>query len=633
MAGELSGHDAELYREAFRLVQGEHWGEAEALVSGAGDALPGKVIRWLDLARPRSGHSFSEIAGFIGDNPGWPNQVGLLRQAEETMPPDMGSAQVVAWFDEHPPVSAIGAARYADALRARGEAGKAASLVRRYWVEGGFTTIEDEAAFAARFGLLLRPEDHLARIDRLLWDHHTAAAQRLLPLVDAAHQAVAGARIAFIDDRSDLEEALARVPAALENDPGLAYEKLRWRRKKDNIAGAVDLLQQPPATLGRPALWWSERNLVARRLLERGDAATAYRLVAAHGLTEGQPLAEAEFLAGWLALRHLGQAERAYDHFQRMLAAVSSPMSRSRGAYWSARAAEAEGNSDLAKEWYAKAAAAPTMFYGQLSLAALGKEGPLALPSEPPVPAAEAADFDGRELVQVARELAEIDPVINTDRIGVFLRRMIRDATTPAEWVLLARLATELRQPEEAIFAAKQAFQSGVVLIATGYPAPPLAHNGGIEAGLALALIRQESSFNTWTISGPGARGLMQLMPGTARQVAAKLGLPADDARLTRDPDYNIRLGTTYMRGLIERYGGSYLLAIAAYNAGTSRVDEWLGKYGDPRGRTIDPLDWMESIPFNETRNYVQRVLEALQVYRQRLGAGGNGLRRDLIRG
>ena len=632
-AGALSGHDAELYREAFRLVQGEHWGEAEALAAGAREALPGKVIRWLDLARPRGGHAFIEIAEFIRDNPGWPNQTGLMRQAEETMPPDLAAAQVVAWFDEHAPVSAIGTARYADALRARGEAGRAAALVRRFWIEGGFSTIEDEATFGARFGLLLRPEDHLARLDRLLWDHHTAAALRVLPLVDAAHRAAAEARIAFIDDRSDLEEILTRVPAALENDPGLAYERLHWRRKKDNTAGAIDGLEHPPAELVRPALWWSERNLVARRLLERGDAATAYRLVASHGLKEGQPLAEAEFLAGWLALTHLGKPEAAYGHFQRMLAAVSSPMSRSRGAYWSARAAEADGKAELAGEWYAKAATAPTMFYGQLSLAALGKEGPLALPPEPSVPAAEAAGFERRELVRVARELAEIDPVLNTDRIGLFLRRMIRDATTPAEWELLARMATELHQPEEAIFAAKQAFQGGVTLIATGYPAPVLAQNGGIETGLALALIRQESSFNTWTISGAGARGLMQLMPGTARQVAGKLGLPADDARLTRDPDYNIRLGTTYMRGLIDRYGGSYLLAIAAYNAGTSRVDEWLSKLGDPRGRAIDPLDWMESIPFNETRNYVQRVLEALQVYRQRLGAGGNSLKRDLIRG
>ncbi|MEI6557414.1 MAG: lytic transglycosylase domain-containing protein [Rhodospirillaceae bacterium] len=631
-AGSLGERDLDLYRAAFRYAQQDKWSEALARGAEPEERLPGKVIRWMDLARPKSGHSFSDIAAFVRVNPGWPNQTGLLRQAEETMPAELAASEVVAWFEAHAPVSALGVGRFAEALTQRGDAGRAAALVRRFWLEANFVTAEDEAAFRRRFAAVLLPRDHLARLDRVLWDHHGAAAQRLLALVDDDQRALAEARLALADDSPGLEAALRRVPEALQSHPGLAWERLHWRRRKDNDFGALDVLNTPPPELVRPALWWSERHILARRLLEKHDAPAAYRLVAAHGLTEGQPLAEAEFLAGWLALRQLRQPREALAHFERMLQAVSSPMSRARGAYWCARAAEAMGERDDAEEWYGKAAAFPSMFYGQLAAAALGRDRPVALPAEPAVAAEEAARFERRELVRVARLLYEIDPRDNADRVGLFLRRMIRDASTASDWVLLGRMAIELRQPEEAIFAAKQAFQNGVVLSGSGYPMISLHRNGGIEPGLALALIRQESTFNTTIVSSAGARGLMQLMPATARMVARKLQLRPSDERLTEDPDYNILLGTTYIRGLIDSYGGSYLLAIAAYNAGSGRVDSWLGKFGDPRGPGVDPLDWIESIPIAETRNYVQRVLEALQVYRARLGQGGHTLKQDLVR-
>ncbi len=634
MAGAqgLSEGDLESYRAAFRLAQQEKWSEAQVRAAGAHERLPAKVLRWMDLARPRSGNSFVDIASFVRANPTWPNQTGLLRQAEETMPADLSASQVAGWFEAHAPISALGVGRFAEALIQRGESAKVTALVRKFWLETNFANTEDETAFRRRFAPLLQVKDDQARLERVLWEHRTPAAQRLLSLVDEPHRAVAAARIALADDSSGLEEALRRVPAGLQNEPGLAYERLRWRRRKDNDFGALDVLNNPPPELGRPALWWAERNVLARRLLEKHDAQGAYALASNHGLTEGQPLAEAEFLSGWLALRHLHQPAKALEHFQAMLQAVSSPMSRARGAYWCARAADAAGDREQAQEWYVKAAAFPTMFYGQLAAQALGSERALALPPEPAVSQDESARFDRRELVRVARLLHEIDARDNADRVGLFLRRMIRDASTPSDWVLLGRLATELHQPEEAIFAAKQAFPNGVVLIGSGYPSMALRHTAGVEPGLVLSLIRQESTFNTNTISSAGARGLMQLMPATARLVAQKLKLQHTDARLITDTDYNIQLGTSYIRELIDGYGGSYMLAIAAYNAGSGRVASWLSKYGDPRGHGVDPLDWMEAIPIAETRNYVQRVLEALQVYRTRLGQTGHTLKQDLAR-
>ncbi len=631
-AGGLSDSDLDLYRAAFRSVQQEKWSEAVSRTVAARERLPGKVIRWMDLARARSGNSFVDIATFIRANPTWPNQTGLLRQAEETMPADLSASEVAGWFEAHAPVSAVGIGRQAEALLARGEAGKAGSVVRRFWTEANFLNTEDELAFRHRFASLLSGRDHFSRLERLLWEHRTQAAQRMLPLVDDGRRAVAEARLALADDEPGLEAALQRVPEDYQNDAGLAYERLRWRRHKDNDAGALDVLNHPPVDLGRPALWWAERNAMARRLIEKQNFPAAYQLVVAHGLTEGQPLAEAEFLAGWLALRQLRRPAEALAHFQRMLSAVTSPMSRARGAYWCGRAAEAAGDHDEAQEWYGKAAAFPTMFYGQLAAAALGSERAVALPAEPPVSQDDVMRFERRELVRVVRLLHEIDPRDNADRIGLFLRRMIRDATTATDWVLLGRMATEVHQPELAIFAAKQAFQNGVVLIGSGYPMLSMPHTGGVETGLALSLIRQESTFNTNIISSAGARGLMQLMPATARLVAHKLKIQASDDRLIADPDFNILLGTTYIRELIDGYGGSYVLAIAAYNAGSGRVSSWLSKFGDPRGYGVDPLDWMELIPIAETRNYVQRVLEALQVYRARLGQTGRTLRQDLSR-
>ncbi len=631
-ARDLSDADLALYRDAFRYAQRDQWGDAVATAAKARERLPARIIRWMDLARPKSGHSFSEIAAFIRANPGWPNKTGLARQAEETMPASQPPAEVVAWFEAHAPVSARGVERYAEALSSLGEAEQAASVVKRFWVDANFSTAEDEIAFRRHFVGLLQPADHLARLDRVLWDHQPLAAQRLLPLVDERQRLLAMARLALADDESGLDETLRRVPAELANHPGLLYERLHWRRVKENYAGALEILNHSPADLGRPALWWTERNFFVRLLLKQRNAAAAYMLVTGHGLTQGQPLAEAEFLAGWLALRHMRLPAEALVHFQRLTGTVTAPMSRARGAYWCGRAAEALGDHQQAQDWYRKAAGYPTMFYGQVATLALGGDVLRAIPAEPAPSADGAQRFARRDLVQAARLLHEIDRADSAGRVGLFLRRMAKDTTDPADWPLLGRLAIELNRPDEAIFIAKQAFQAGVVLSSSGYPEISLRSNVGIERALALSLIRQESTFNNKIVSSAGARGLMQLMPNTSKRLAHKLKLrrPPTDARLSEDNDYNILIGTAEIQELIDSYRGSYILAIAGYNAGSGRIDDWLGIYGDPRNPGVDAIDWIESIPFAETRNYVQRILEATQVYRARFGTAKRTLKQDL---
>ncbi|CAK0761700.1 soluble lytic murein transglycosylase [Azospirillaceae bacterium] len=614
-AGLLSSRDVEIYREAFRAADSDRWNEARRVAEQASEKFPAKILRWMEISQAGNGASFEEISGFAKNNANWPNMSGLRRQAELAMTDSLSNSEIRAWFSSYTPLTIEGFIRYATALGAEGETTKLTELVRRRWVENAFNANEEQE-FRSRYRAMLRSEDHIARLDRLLWDHQSDAARRMYPLVSDGHQALAEARLALISNSGDVESVVDRVPESLRSDPGLLFERMHWRRVKGNDSGATEILLKAPNKLGRPAAWWSDRHLLARRAIERGDYALAYALARRHGQTEGQNQSQAEFLAGWLALRFLDKPSEAFDHFHRLYRAVSSPISRSRGAYWCGRAAEVLGNRQEARKWHTAAAAFGATFYGQLSAARIGQDGQLRLPTDPDISSTESAAFAKRSLAQAAQMLYEIDPADTHDRAALFVRKSGNEAKTPADYVLTARLALSIRRPDLAISISKQAVQNGVYVLAEGYPVLNHANGQPIETPLVLSLIRQESTFNTNIVSGAGARGLMQLMPATAQLVSKKLDLPYALPKLTGDQAYNVRLGSAYMAEMIERFNGSYILAIASYNAGPGRVRSWLDSFGDPRSSKVDPVDWIELIPIYETRNYVQRILEALQVYR-----------------
>lgn len=629
LAGALSPQDLALYRQAFKAADNERFDEAQQLASQARDRLPAKVIRWIVLATPGGG-SFAEIASFVRGNPDWPNQAQLRRQAEKAMPIDLDPAEVLEWFRQFPPLSNDGFMMHADTLIGTGSQERAIPLIRARWVESNFTA-DEEANFLVRYRSHLRAQDHKARIDRLLWERQEAPVRRMLPFFDEAYDTLIEARIALDTDSGNADAAVARVAPSLRNDPGLLFDRARYRRRKGDDAGALEIVAQAPADMGRPQAWWSERHLLARRAIERGDHNLAYRLVKAHGQKDGSGLADAEFLAGFLALRFLDQPSEAFNHFNKLYRSVSAPISKARGAYWCGRAAEALGQTAQAAEWYAKAAAYGTTFYGQLSARHIAG-GTVTLPNPPQVSNAAATAFARREVVQVARLMAEIGGG-DDERVTTFLRRISLDAKEPADYTLAARLASELGRRDLAVAAAKDAAQNDIFLVEAGYPMID-ARPAAPELALVHGIIRQESTFNTRIVSSAGARGLMQLMPGTAQLVAGKLGLKHTNARLTSDPGYNVTLGSAYLSDLIDRFNGSYVLAIAGYNAGPGRVRQWIQTYGDPRSEAIDVVDWIELIPIYETRNYVQRVMEAVLVYRARLqGAKAElNLDRDLRR-
>jgi len=459
------------------------------------------------------------------------------------------------------------------------------------------------------------------RLDRLLWEGNANAAQRILPLVDAGHQALARARMLLRNSAPGVDGAIAKVPDALTSDPGLLYERLRWRRLHGNDEGVLEILAAAPRAIPYPDLWAEERLIAARRLLEAGDDRGAYRVLADHYELSGAIYHEIEWLAGWIALRKLGDAQAALDHFMSFYSEVSFPISRARGAYWAGRAAEALGGTGIATVWYDLAADHGQTFYGQLGAARIGIEP--RLPEAPEPTEAELEAFTRDELTAVVRQLHEID---EEQLVRVFLTRMIEAAASPARHQLIGQLALVMGRPDLAVLVAKEAVKAGTVLVTAGYPMIALPSEMPIDPALAYAVMRQESAFDPGAISPAGARGLMQLMPATAQEIAGKLGLATSNDKLTSDPQHNIRLGSAYLAAMIRGQGGSFVRAVAAYNAGPGRVREWVAAMGDPHDPSTDIVDWIEEIPFSETRNYVQRVLEGMEIYRMLQGVRTAGL-------
>jgi soluble lytic murein transglycosylase len=614
-AQALSEADLGITRAAFAAAQAGDWGRAYADAAPIKDPLPLKMLRWLDYASPGAPGRFAEIADFIEKNPDWPHQKALCKHAEEAL---SGETDMVAadWLKRYPPVSAAGRARAAEILLNSGDVAGGTAALRAAWIDADFNAL-DEKGFLARHAPAIRPEDDESRLDRLLWDGRTEAARRLLARVPPDWRAVGEARLALAVQAAAAEMVVARVPAQLRSEPGLRYEELRWRREKDMIDGAVEILQGDPGDPVRPAAWWHERQIIARRLLVGGNADLAYRIAAQHGALEGGAYSDAEFLLGYIALRFMKQPALAFDHFSHILTRADTPYAKARAGYWGGRAAEAEAKSDLARKWYAAGAEHMATFYGQLAAHQLGDDAPPHPVAEPVPDGAERAAFESNEVVRAARVFFALG---DREHSKAFLLHLADGAATPTGFAMLAALAEQNGHIDLAIAVAKRAIAAGTPLMIHGYPIIALPAGGTTENALLFAIVRQESAFAPDAVSPAGARGLMQLMPATASFMAVRLQLPISFPRLTMDGLYNVALGRGYLEHLIDDFGGSYALSIAAYNAGPGRVRQWLAEYGDPRGGRIDMVDWIETIPIDETRLYVQRVLENLQVYRGQVG-------------
>lgn len=615
----LSAQDRTIFREALAASEKNRWKRARRTAARGSDGLAAKIIDWMYLTAPGTGAPFSEISKFIEENPEWPRQTTLRRNAERMFSAsNLGDEEALAWYQAWPPVSADGRARLAEAMINTGEREAGIAILRKAWIEGNFTRARERNLWR-KHRKTFSQRDNIARLDRLIWAKRRSAARRMLSRVGPAYRRVGVARIALMESAGNVDTLIARVPKALKDDEGLAFERMRWRRRKGFDERAREILLEPPEDFDRPDRWWAERRLQVRRSLREGFITDAYRIAREHAMEPGgADYAEAEWTSGWIALRFLEDKSDALVHFERVHDAVSYPISVARAAYWAGRAAEAVNNDVAAREWYDKAATHGYTYYGQLAREKLAYGPLLAFPRDPKPTVAETARFRENELVRAARLLAALG---HKKRITSFVLRLEDQAKTPGERELAAALAHSLDRPDLSVRVAKKAAQDGVTMVSRAHPLPVIngTSENEIEFALALAIARQESLFNPKAISPAGARGLMQLMPLTASKVARRLKISYNRSRLISDPDYNVRLGSAHLDELLRKFDGSYAMAIAAYNAGERRVNAWVRDNGDPRSADVDEVDWIEMIPFDETRNYVQRVLENVVVYRQRL--------------
>jgi soluble lytic murein transglycosylase len=601
-------------------IRADRWADAQRDAAAYADPVATKLVTYFRLLTPGAATA-DEITDFMAQNPDWPNQTLLERRRQEAIAADPDLAATLAQCDRNSLTLPQTMLHCAEALANAGRNTEAQEEARRAWVAG----IADESGFLRRWSGALQPDDQWERFQRLAW-RDAAAAARQLPRLDPGHRAAAEARLALQRDAPNAEALIAALPESLRRDPAMMLDRARWLRRSDRTADALALWQrageaaQRDAPADQLAGFWIERNLLARRLLHDGNAAGAYALADAHGRITPDQILDAEFLAGFIALRRLNDPAAATRHFTTLAEQSKAAITQGRAHYWLGRATASVGGDP--KPEYQRAAAWATTFYGQLAALALGDDVAalarrISALRDPPYTRDQVLAFTDREVVRAAAMLVAWN---DSPRARAFLLRMDELAPDPADRTLTARFALQVGLPDTAVFVARRMGRDGLSLPEAGWPMAAEPPDGAVDASVALGLIRQESSFDIAAVSPSGARGLMQLMPFTAQAVAKQIGAATSPVSLTADPAHNMRLGTTYLREMLDRFDNSLPLAAAAYNAGPHRVDEWLADNGDPRVGPIDMLDWIELIPFNETRNYVQRVLENVVIYRARRG-------------
>jgi soluble lytic murein transglycosylase len=505
----------------------------------------------------------------------------------------------------------------AAAYETLGSKGDSEAQIVLAWVSQTLTT-GDEAYLLKNYAALLRPY-HTARLDMLLWQGKTRAAMRMIPRVSDGWKALAQARIALREQSPGVDTLIEKVPKDLQGDPGLAFERFQWRARKGLNDDAISLALQREGSieaLGEPARWANWRRVLSRWLMRSGKGEAAYKLASAHGLDGGSAFADLEWLSGYLALTYLEDADLAKMHFETFRAAVRTPISLGRAGYWLGRAYEAAGNPAEARKAYLFGATYQTSFYGQLASEKAGVPLEASLSGKSEADAWQDAEFAQSSVFQAANLLFEAGERNLAERFLTHLAESLDEEAL----IQLGDFALSLSDPHLALMVAKQAAKQGVVVPRAYFPLVDLGvEDLPVSEELALAIARRESEFDPVVKSGVGARGLMQVMPRTAREVAGKINLKFDVTRLLSDPVYNATLGTAYLAEMSDVFQSNTALMAAAYNAGPSRPKRWIAEQGDPRSPDVDAVDWIEHIQFRETRNYVMRVMESLAIYRARI--------------
>lgn len=592
----------------------KEWHKTFSLIRAHADPVGAKLLTWIYVTQTDLPIEAHQLMAFVDANPDWPKMHVFKRKIENSLADGHDAKTILAWYDKHLPSTFDGARGYLEALLRTGRKEDAKKFLAGFWQDARLTKHET-ATLAGRYKALFAAGSHVARLDHLIWEERYSEAEYMLAFVDKSIRDIGQARIALGRTAKNANALLEALPASAQKTEGIIFERLRWRRRKASDDSAMEMLAHMPAQLSHPDHWWKELNILIRRRLEKRDYKGAAAIAAKHQSKDGFAFAQAEWLLGWLKLRYLNDPVGAYRHFDGMFKNVGTAISLSRAAYWAARAAE-KGQADdkVAKQWDRIAAQYPSTYYGQLSYEKVYERPHKLTFRDPVISPAKLTEFSKKELVRALRLLQKLDLEKLYDP---FFVRLIGNAKTKEDYTMAAGLAREMKQHYYAVHANKECQQElGLFLFSDGYPVMHSIPAGGAEKALVHAIAYRESMFKVDAMSHAGARGLMQLMPGTAKATARSLKTSYSQDRLMTDARYNVLLGSAHLKELADNYGGYYPMVIAAYNAGGGNVRKWIDAFGDPRKTGMDIVDWVEHIPIYETRNYVQRVMETYYIYR-----------------
>ena len=578
-------------------------------------------VKWLYLMRSSNNASFNDYQVFIKKQPEYP-RIGRLQYLAEQkiILKNTTPKSVINWFDQYPPVSGMGKLKLAEAYLQQNKTANIRDLIREGWVDAALNRGQLKF-YRKKFKKFLSEEDYIKRAEYLSWERKYWDLKRLLVYLPKDYRALYNARQILMSNSYGVDNAISKVPTVFKNDIGLQYDRLRWRNRRGRLESSLQILYEnsnkSEDELIRADLWWKQRESIVRSLLYKKRYKTAYKIASEHSLTSGAEFAEAEWLSGWIAHSFLKSQEYAINHFLNFYDNVSYPISLSRGAYWLGKSYKALGNEKTADDYFKQGSKYLTTYYGQLSLMEIEDQAKIKLEDDAFYTKEYEKKFFNNDLIKIIRILKELD---QTKYSKDLIKHLALINVDEGSEVLAAKLAVDVERYDYAIQISKKASYEKRFYLKYNYPiitTPRKINNKTMPPSeFILAIIRQESEFDRKAYSYAGARGMMQLMKYTAKLVAKQAKLPYSISGLTRDPEYNIKLGTYYFDSLLNDYGGVYPFAIAAYNAGPNRVKTWRRVNGDPSKDQISFIDWIEMIRFKETRNYVQRVLENVNVYK-----------------
>ena len=612
--------DFNLVKKSIQEFEKGRWTNALKLSQKAKDKSIHNFIQWKYLLTTGNQASFYDYQSFIKRNENYPRINRIRYLGEHKLSTNkISPRKIINWFGTSEPLSGYGKLILGESLIATGNIKKGKNLIKEGWITADLNR-SNMKFFRKKYKKYLDTEDYIKRADYLAWENKYWDLKRMLRYLPKDYQLLYNARQILMSKSYGVDQAIKNVPKKLKNDAGLNYDRLKWRRKRGRVDDSLEILlkiKNNKDYLVRPDKWWKERAIIARSLIYKKKYELAYKISSKHSLEEGPEFAEAEWMSGWIALSFLNDPILAIDHFNNFYQNVGYPISLSRGAFWLGKAYEKIGDEGKSYKWYEEATKYLTTYYGQLAHLKIKPNQKFKLDEQIKVNEEYKKYFNKKELVKIVYLLDELNKDKYTKHI---LRHLANDNIINGSEILAADLATNISRYDFAIQLSKFASYQKRFHNDFNYPiisTPKYINNRKIpESSLILSIIRQESEFDMTANSHAGAKGLMQIMPYTAKLVSKQAKLPYSKSRLTSDPEYNINLGSHYIAGLLLNYEGSYPFAIAAYNAGPKRVKYWKKINKNPQKNEIDYIDWIELIKFKETRNYVQRVLENYNVYR-----------------